>query len=82
MPRALREDEVVVTGMGVVTALGVGVDAFTRALRQGNSAPLSKGSMLIRDFDLIAFFNSLHLTGNISPAVRQAARRAPLSLQL
>jgi len=82
MPRALREDEVVVTGMGVVTALGVGVDAFTRALRQGNSAPLSEGSMLIRDFDLIAFSNSLHLTGSISPSVRQAARRAPLSLQL
>ncbi|HEX4019706.1 MAG TPA: beta-ketoacyl synthase N-terminal-like domain-containing protein [Acidobacteriaceae bacterium] len=85
MPSAPCNEDVVVTGIGITTALGIGVDAFTRALRLGDPASPpshSGGLLLIRDFNLLAFWNSLHLAKDVSPSVRQAARRAPLSLQL
>lgn len=73
-------EHVVVTGMGVCTSVGAGVQAFTAALR--NPSVDSAGGFLLKDFDFLHALNALGLPEHALTRAKQAARRAPLSLQL
>jgi malonyl-ACP decarboxylase len=66
--------EVVITGIGVCTAIGAGVEAFAEALRRGDCVASSGGAPRISDFEFAS--------DRVSPRTRQAARRAPLSTQV
>ena len=82
---------VAITGLGVVTAAGQGLDAFTAALQAGQSGikprpasadlPLAFGGFLA-DFDLTAGLMKLQDPAEqLCQKAQTVARRAPLSVQ-
>jgi len=76
------KEHVVVTGMGVCTAAGIGVDAFSQALRHGTPAIAKDWVFGIPDFDVAARLKALDLSERIRLRANQAVRRSPLSLQM
>ncbi|MEE8058829.1 MAG: beta-ketoacyl synthase N-terminal-like domain-containing protein [Pseudomonadales bacterium] len=82
-------NSVVITGMGVVCALGDTVDQFAAALKAGHSGirALDKGDLpiqigaLISDFDFETSINALALSPTLIDRGQVAARRSSLVVQ-
>ncbi len=81
-------NEAVVTGVGVVTSVGAGVEAFADALRNGRSGiTFSHEDGLgvagrLRDFDFVRNVDALALPEAMRSRALRAGRRAPLSAQV
>lgn len=81
-------NEAVVTGVGVVTSVGAGVEAFTDALRDGRSGiTFSREDGLgvagrLRDFSFERNIDTLALPEAMHTRALRAGRRAPLSAQV
>lgn len=92
MHRRRGADGVVITGMGVVCSIGMDVESFTAALRQGRSGiqPIAgagenepRAEARIPDFDFAAALAARRSLGaGLVAAARRAAWRSPLPVQV
>lgn len=75
-------DPVVVTGLGVCTAVAKSAAEFRDVLRGGAPAHALEGAVRICGFDFAGRLSALGLAAGAAAAAQRAGRRAPLTVQL